>query len=542
MSANDDLASWGEPPATTHEQAEADSIERLLEQLERGETLPDAAFQSIDRLRRSSAVFRREAGLLDERGPSAPEPPGEGGPPSLPDPFPGEFRIVRLLGQGAFGEVWLADDLMLGCQRALKTLRLSGNSEELVGKLAAMQNEARILAQFSHPNLVQVHAWRESGGAHYLVLQYVPGGSLEERLKEKGALPWDSAAWYIADVGHGLLEVHRRGIVHRDIKPANILWQPDEDRALLTDFGISARLLDRGPAGGTPRYMAPEAFNGHVSPALDVYSLAVTLFRLLTGEVPYSGRTIPALVEEIVRGLPADDPRCAGIPEPLERIIRSGLAADPQRRPALRQFVAALRAALNQLLADSLSLPVGPKSGAPPVYLRLAVGREITPDRYQPVATTRAAAGGLQRNMKKVPRPPEQVVLRSGDRVRVEVLADQAGYVTVFNVGPGGDLNLLYPDEAPTAATPPTIQGGVPLHVLDVQMEPPAGRERLFAVWTRRPVALQPQHLQGIAERGAMPASGPYQATRNMVRVKQSVQQLPPDEWQAVVLDLDHVA
>jgi hypothetical protein len=264
----------------------------------------------------------------------------------------------------------------------------------------------------------------------------------------------------------------------------------------------------------------------------------LTLFHLLTGKLPFPGPTVLALLEQIMGGLPADDPRCEGIPEPLERVIRSGLAADPPRRPALGEFVAALRAALNQLLADTLPVEAPPKPGSSAVNLRLAVSRQVGPGRYRPVAATRPAVGGAKRNMKKVPRPPELVALRTGDRVRIEVLSDRPGHVAVFNVGPTGDLNVLHPGEA--AATPPTIQAGVPLHVADVAMEPPVGRERLIAVWTRRPLSLQAQQLHGIADRAEVPASGPYQATRNMVRVKQSVRQLPPEDWQAVVLELEH--
>jgi hypothetical protein len=486
-----------------------------------------------DHDRTSGAVRSTAPGPVPRAGEQVPTST----PPLLPDPFPGEFRIDRLLGQGAFGAVWLAEDLKLHRQVALKTLRLSGGTEPLARKLAALQNEAGRLAQFSHPNIVQVYAWRQSGHDHYLVLQLVQGGSLADKLKETGPLPWDLAARYLADVGHGLIEVHARGIVHRDIKPANILWRADRDEALLTDFGISAPVAGEAPVGGTPAYMAPEAFLGEVSPALDVYSLAATLFHLVTGEPPFPAKTMEELRRQIAQGLPTVDARCQEMPEALEQIIRSGLAADPRHRPGLPQFVTTLRGRLNQSLADSLSPPA--VGGAGPAHLRLAVSRQVGPDRYQPVAATRPAVRGMKRNMNKVPRPPEQVALRTGDRVRIEVVSDRPGHVTVFNVGPTGDLNLLHPEEAP-AATPPPIQAGVPLHVVDVAMGPPAGRERLLAVWTRRPLSLLPQQLKGIADRAEMPASGPYQATRNMVRVKQSVRQLPPEDWQAVALELDH--
>ncbi len=212
----------------------------------------------------------------------------------LPDPFPGEFRLRRQLGAGTFGRVWLADDLKLGRPVALKTLKLPATATAGPAVLAALRAEAQHLAQLKHPNIVQVHAWRESGGEYFLVLQFVAGGSLADRLQEVQRLDWQTAARHVADVGEGLVAAHARGIVHRDIKPANILWDVEHDEALLTDFGVAARLAEPGTIAGTPVFMAPEAFDGRLSPALDVYSLAATLFMLVTGEVPFAPRRLQA--------------------------------------------------------------------------------------------------------------------------------------------------------------------------------------------------------------------------------------------------------
>src|SRR5206468_1881916 len=176
-----------------------------------------------------------------------------------------------------------------------------------------------------HPNLVQVLGWVESEQDPVLVLQYVPGGSLADRLEREGHLDWQTAARYVADVGEGLLSVQARGIVHRDIKPANILWDPEIDEALLTDLGVGVRLAEPTGLGGTIPYMAPEAFDGQLSPALDVYGLAGTLYNLVTGYPPFAGPTISGLRLQAQQGLPEPDPRCAGLPEPLERIVRAGL-------------------------------------------------------------------------------------------------------------------------------------------------------------------------------------------------------------------------
>ena len=484
------------------------------------------------------------------------------------------YRIYKYLGSGAFGEVWLAQDLNLPRVVAAKTLKVGATRNGHARALEALRKDADLMTQVEHPNVVHVYAWVTVHDHHYLVMQYVSGGSLAELLKREGPLDWQRAARYVADVGDGLLEVHSRGIVHRDVKPANILWDPRRDEALLTDFGVAAHLADPAAVAGSIPYMAPEAFDGRVSPSLDVYSLAATFFQLVTGSAPFPSPSIDVLKTEIGRGLPDPDPRCVGLPEPLERIIRTGLAADPGRRPGLKEFVTELRGTLNKLMVDSFTMrprptvpdhstevatgakpkpfggpttePEPPRQSAP-VDLRLIVSRQVNAHSFVPVAATHPLPrpGRVTRDMKKVPPSPDQVRLRTGDRVRIEVGSDRPGYLTVFNVGPTGTLNLLYPDGDPQhASLPPSIERNRPMRIVEVEMSPPAGRERLFAVWTRQPLPIRLDQLHSLVERknGDSPASRPYVATRDMKRVQQSVQQLQPEDWHAVVLELDHAS
>jgi hypothetical protein len=279
---------------------------------------------------------------------------------------------------------------------------------------------------------------------------------------------------------------------------------------------------------------------------VDVYSLAATLFRLVTGQVPYpvplhsDGRVDEAeLVRQIEQGLPDPDPRCAGLPAPLEQVIRSGLTPFPELRPDLRTFLSRLRSTLNQLLADALPRP--PTPGPIPVNLRLVVSRQSGSGVYEPVATTRPGPDRTTRDMKKVPRPPEQAPLRTGDRIRIEVQADRDGFLTVFDVGPTGNLNVLYPEELPGGGeSAALVKANQPLHISEVEMVPPAGRERLFAVWSLFPLPLRREDLLSLTRQQETSGSSSYRATRDMKRVHDAIQTLAPGAWHVDVLELDH--
>lgn len=578
MTINLDLAAWGEPPATADEQSLGLFLQEVFNRLDEGQPpLDEVATRSTSPLWRRrrhmvdamlllyqcaasiheySFVEEAPAGRADPHATlgagsfnpaSAPEvlnaptqvddaPAAPGS--ALPDPFPGEFQVRRLLGEGAFGKVWLAEDVRLGRPVALKTLKVPAHSPQAARALAALEREARLMANLHHPNIVQVYAWRQDAqGENYLVLQYVPGRSFADRLREQARFDWRQAARYIVDVGEGLLQVHARGVIHRDIKLANILWDSEKDEALLTDFGLSRHLADVRSVAGTPWYMAQEAFDGKVTPSSDVYSLAVSLFHLITGQLPFPATTLKDLVQQVARGLPNPDPRCQGIPEPLERVLRQGLAARPEDRPALSSFVATLRGVLNQLLVDDLAPARPTPAQGAPVVLDLRVSRRADDGAYQPVAATRPPPDHLTRDLKKVPPRPEQVRLHTGDRIRIEAVADQPGYLAVFNVGPTGNLSLLHPELPGSAALAPAHHA---VHVADVELAPPAGRERIVAVWSREPLHLPPGQLLSLMERGEVAASRPYRATRDMKRVKESVQQLAPGDWHAVVLELEH--
>jgi serine/threonine protein kinase len=316
-------------------------------------------------------------------------------------------------------------------------------------------------------------------------------------------------------------------LIHRDIKPANILWEADRDEVLLCDFDIAAVLGTVRSLAGTLSYLAPEASDGRVHPGLDVFSLALTLLHLLGGR----GRSVRPFPEA-----------AQNVPDALLEVIEGGIEPDPARRWSLPVFAARLRGALNQLLADSatLTFPPGqpPTDGAEPPRVELLLGRSRDGGRTfesLPVRPSREAPRYVTRDMR--PRPPlDQAVVVTGDWVRIEARVDRPGYLAVLNIGPTGNLNLLFASKQP-------LEARRVYRLLEVDLSPPTGRERLLALWSTQPLPTSAKELLSLSDSppaGTSVPTGSYVATRDMRRVQESLQQRPAETWCATVIDLDH--
>lgn len=257
----------------------------------------------------------------------------------------GRYRLVRRIGRGGMGEVWLAEDPHLLRQVALKVLPLRKRDDEEF--LVRFEREARAAAALHHPHILPVHDYGQqhlpdNQAITYLVMSYVSGGSVDDRLKAlsngQGALTQDEALTSLFQVAEAIDYAHVHNIVHRDIKPANMLLR-DDNWLLLTDFGIARILTDAdafttGTYLGTPTYMAPEQAQGHAVPASDIYSLAVVAYQLFTGRVPFQADNPFALTFQHAFA-PPTSPRVynpALSPE-FEAALLRGLAKDPAQRP-----------------------------------------------------------------------------------------------------------------------------------------------------------------------------------------------------------------
>ena len=254
------------------------------------------------------------------------------------------YVLVCPVGHGATGTVWRGIDRSTGQDVAVKLLH-----EGLLRQpklVIRFVQERTILMMMRHENIVGVHDLFSVGGSLALVMDYVRGGSLRNRLVSAGTLPPAEAASLLAQVAAALAQAHELGVVHRDVKPDNILLQETDGRheVRLTDFGI-ARVLDAAglttPQAivGTPHYMAPEAIHGEAEPASDVYSVGVVLYELVTGRPPYGGEPLAVLrrhVEESIERPPA-------MPDPVWSLIEWCLDKDPARRPSAGDLGSALR-------------------------------------------------------------------------------------------------------------------------------------------------------------------------------------------------------
>jgi WD40 repeat protein len=250
----------------------------------------------------------------------------------------GPYRLLCELGRGGMGVVFKAHDRDLGRTVAVKVLRAEGADDKARLRLV---REARAAAAIAHDNVVAVYsAATLDGGPLYLVMQYVAGPSLRERVRAQGPLPPREAARVCREVAEGLHALHRAGLVHRDVKPANVLLEEGTGRARLTDFGL-VRILERpdgatreGVVAGTPEYVSPEQVlqPERVDGRADVYGLGMTLYEALTGGPAFRGPP-QAVIEQVLHAEPTPPRRLApGTPRDLETICLKALAKAPARR------------------------------------------------------------------------------------------------------------------------------------------------------------------------------------------------------------------
>ncbi len=262
----------------------------------------------------------------------------------------GRYVLAELIARGGMGEVWRAEDTVLGRRVAVKALLpvLAGDP----GFAARFRTEARAMASLSHPGIVEIYDYGQVDGIAYLVMQLVDSESLGAVIRAAGRLEPGRAMLLLSQAADAIHAAHTQGIVHRDVKPGNLLLRPD-GRLALTDFGIARivaadRLTSPGEVFGTASYLAPEQVTGGpVGPPTDVYALGVVAYEMLTGRKPFEGESPLAVALRHVHDEPPALPDT--VPEPVRALVARALAKHPADRwpsaAALAQAALAAQAA-----------------------------------------------------------------------------------------------------------------------------------------------------------------------------------------------------
>ncbi len=399
----------------------------------------------------------------------------------------GNYRLVTLLGQGGYAEVYLGKHLRLNQQAAIKMLHTHLNAKEA----EHFQQEAETIATLLHPAIVRVFDYDVQDGVPFLVMDYAPNGSLRRRHPAGEVVPLAQIVSYVKQVAEALQYAHEHKVVHRDVKPENMLLGRREE-LLLSDFGIatvahSTGSLSAEAAVGTIAYMAPEQIQGHPRPASDQYALGVTVYEWLCGARPFSGSFTELVTQHLWQSPPPLQGRAPTLSPQVEQVVLKALAKDPKGRYAT---VAAFAAALEQASQEAL-LPAGAGSpgvlteavppanrSAVPTELAISSGTPQLPTEYttpegqataltpasrHPLAPTEsiAAATPVPAEVPLLPTPPSTRQRKGLSRATAGLLIGLA--VLVIAGGILGNLSLLAHFGvlgARSGAAPAVVRGG----------------------------------------------------------------------------------
>jgi serine/threonine protein kinase len=375
----------------------------------------------------------------------------------------GTCTLERILGRGGMGVVYLAQQSRPHRQVAVKALLLSllPDPERRSRFLQRFRREADAVAQLDHPNILPIYEYGEQTDLAYLVMPYVTGGTLRDRVERKGQLPFPEVAGFLAQMAGALDYAHAHGVIHRDVKPQNMLLYPDK-RLMLSDFGIAKvaeqaaadedaptlpQLTTMGHVVGTPDYIAPEqAMGQQVDTRADIYSLGVVLFYLVTGRVPFVGAQ-PMTVAAKHVSEPPPSPRQfrPDLPPAAERVILKAMAKNPDERyRTAGELAQAFRAAL-----PKVTVPVpGPGQNQPPPKVAGPAALYVSPppkhDSRRAPQTPLVGPAGTAGNT-----PPKRRWLAIGAVLLILILVAGGAYAAI-------NSNLFNGTPTPTATTAPT--------------------------------------------------------------------------------------
>ncbi len=298
----------------------------------------------------------------------------------------GKYRIIEPLGSGGFGTVYLAEDTWIDKRVAIKVPHRQGLD------FGELLREPRLLASLNHPNIVTVITAEKQDSVFFIVMEYVPGETLETIIVNRGALDLPLALDYTCQIANAVEHAHRQGVIHRDLRPANV-FVTEKGLLKVGDFGTS-RFLEIAAHGttviGSPPYMAPEQFDGRAVFASDLYSLGVTMYQMLTGSLPYDTPT-PSDLDRLRRGDLVSPARLRNpsIPKAIDDIVMRALTPDvASRYQGAEDLLQDLLAIRRDVIRRTPVQPVVPASvrATPPPVRRPAAARartrELTNGRF----------------------------------------------------------------------------------------------------------------------------------------------------------------
>ncbi|GCE10765.1 serine/threonine protein kinase [Tengunoibacter tsumagoiensis] len=259
----------------------------------------------------------------------------------------GNYRLLRLLGQGGYAEVYLGEHLYLPMQAAIKIVH--GQIE--AGELESFKREAKTIAILKHPHILRIFDFDFAGLTPFIVMDYIPHGTLRDRYPLGSIMPLPLLVKYVKQIGSALHYAHQQRFIHQDVKPENILLE-NEQNVILSDFGFATLVHNTASlpiqnALGTVQYMAPEQIQGKPRPASDQYALSLMVYEWLCGTRPFKSRSFNDLMLSQLKQVPPTlRSQGARIPQAVEQVVLTALSKEPhQRFSNIQAFVNALEQA-----------------------------------------------------------------------------------------------------------------------------------------------------------------------------------------------------
>ena len=374
----------------------------------------------------------------------------------------GRYQILALIGEGGMATVYKAHDTHLEREVAIKVIRREAfPPEQLNTILKRFEREAKSLGGLSHPNIVGVIDYGEYEGAPYLVMVYLPGGTLKDRLGQP--MYWRDAVRLLLPIAHALEYTHEHNIINRDIKPSNILMT-EKGQPLLTDFGLvkifedkaSTNLTASGAGLGTPDYMAPEQWTGEATAQSDLYSLGVVLYEMITGHRPYTSDT-PAgvLLKQVNEPLPLPKQYVPNLPQNVEAVLLKVLAKKPEDRyPDMRSFTDELQNLLDGI--EVTATTIATKRLREQMISRVERQPQIAQNKVEQIPVGQSQNVHVEQGRNTTPPPPPGKTQR-GNRFWVVAGSIGIGLCVCLALASVGFLSMNGFNNAPTSPSATSV-------------------------------------------------------------------------------------